>query len=158
MHWVDRGPEPAELGPVRSHYGPGWIRYYRHGQGSRPTDNYWLRFRGNLQGAFSSICVYCERLSGMEVDHFRPKSKFPEQVYEWSNWVLACRDCNFAKLDKWPTGGYVDPCARSRSARPDVFFRFDTLTGDIIPSSGLSQSRRLKAERPSRLLLDLATR
>jgi len=66
-------------------------------------------------------------------------------VYEWSNWVFACHDCNHSKGEKWPPGGYVDPCARSRSDRPETFFDFDTLTGEVLPREDLSPSRRRKA-------------
>ena len=50
-----------------------------------------------------------------------------------------------SKLDKRPPRGYVDPCAKSRSARPENFFDFDTRTGEIEPKSGLSPERRRKA-------------
>ena len=51
------------------------------------------------------------------------------------------------KGDKWPSGGYVDPCARSIPARPENFFDFDTLTGEILPKQGLSSGRSDKAQR-----------
>jgi uncharacterized protein (TIGR02646 family) len=145
MHWVDRGSEPNRLAAVRSRYTPRWVEHYRNGTGPRPGDSRWRDFRNDLGEVFFGLCGYCERASPGEVDHFRPKSKFPELVYEWSNWVFACHTCNSAKREKWPSGGYVDPCARSRSARPDNFFVFDTGTGAIKPKVGLSPARRKKA-------------
>ncbi len=79
------------------------------------------------------------------VDHLRPKSHFPEVVYEWSNWLFACHACNQAKGGKWPPGGYVDPCAASKQARPESYFIFDTLTGEILPKEDLTPRRRRKA-------------
>ncbi len=78
-------------------------------------------------------------------EHFRPKSKFPERVYEWSNWLFACHDCNLWKREQWPTGGYVDPCARTVAARPERFFDFDPDVGMIKPRAGLSPKRHQKA-------------
>ena len=146
MHWVDRGPEPDGLEGIRRRYTPAWIAFYKKGVGSRPTDSRWIEFRPDLMRIFSNLCAYCEADCKGEVDHFRPKSRFPELVYEWSNWLFACHDCNHAKLFKWPARGYVDPCANSESARPEHFFEFDTLTGEILPKVSLSQTRRRKAQ------------
>jgi uncharacterized protein (TIGR02646 family) len=146
MHWVDRGPEPVGLAVVRSRYTPGWVERYRNGIGPKPSDTHWRDFHGDLSKVFFSLCAYCEELCRGVVDHFRPTSKFPELVYRWSNWVFACQDgCNLLKSDKWPRGGYIDPCTRSRQGRPENFFGFDTLTGEIIPKAGLSPARRKKA-------------
>lgn len=146
MHRVDRGPAPGRLAGVRSRYTPRWIEHYRNGTGSRPSDSRWRDFRNDLSEAFFGLCGYCEESCLGVADHFHPKSKFPELVYDWSNWVFAChRGCNTAKGEKWPPGGYGDPCARSRLARPENFFAFDTRTGAIKPKDGLSPSRRKKA-------------
>lgn len=145
MHWVDRGPEPEGLGIIRSQYTPRWVEHYRYGSVPRPSDSRWRDFRADLSRTFFSLCAYCEEIDRGEVDHFRPKSKFPELVYEWSNWVFSCHFCNMSKLEKWPPRGYVNPCAKSRSARPENFFDFDTRTGEIEPRPGLSPERRRKA-------------
>ncbi len=145
MHWVDRGPEPDRLARVRAHYTPRWIAHYRHGSGTKPGDDQWRAFHDDLARVFFDLCAYCEEICRGEVDHFRPKSRFPEQVYEWSNWVFACHDCNHSKRDNWPARGYVDPCAKTLSARPKQFFDFDTLTGIIKPKGDLSIQRRQKA-------------
>lgn len=39
----------------------------------------------------------------------------------------------------------MDPCARSRSALPERFFTFDTLTLEVIARDGLNSGRRKKA-------------
>ncbi len=147
MHWVDRGPEPVGLEPVRSQYTPRWVVYYRNGVGQRPSDSHWRDFHQDLMEVFAGICAYCEEADKGEIDHFRPKSRLPELTYEWSNWVFACHNCNLAKGDKWPPGGYVNPCARSIPARPENFFDFDTVDCTIIPKAGLSRARHEKAVR-----------
>lgn len=147
MHWVDRGPEPTGLDEIRSRYTPGWVQHYRNGIGDRPTDARWRDFRDILSERFSSLRAYCERSCPGETDHFRPKGVFPELTYEWSNWLLACTPCNRAKGDKWPDGGYVDPCAELPPDRPENYFDYDTYTGDIVPRAGLSPEMRDKADR-----------
>ena len=127
---------------VRRTRTPPWVGYYRDGVGERPSDTRWRDFHEELGARFHNICAYCEETARGEVDHFRPKSKFPELVYEWSNWVFACHACNsIFKKDKWPKGGYVDPCAPSWNDRPENFFDFDTFTGELIPKHGLSEDQ-----------------
>lgn len=145
MHWVDRGVEPVKLPAIRARHGPKWVRYYRNNSGRKPTDSQWRKLINDLKSPFHGNCGYCETQCRGEVDHFRPKSRFPELVYDWSNWIFSCHDCNHAKLDNWPGRGYVDPSARSRSARPDRFFDFDIGTGMIMPKSNLSAGRHRKA-------------
>ena len=145
MHAVDRGEEPPKLKAVREKYTPKWVRYYRDGQGKKPTDDRWRKFQPDLSEVFSTLCAYCEESCKGDVDHFGPKSRYPARVYEWSNWVLACHTCNHGKGEKWPSGGYVDPCAKTRPAQPEAYFTFDTRTGEIVPRSGLSSHRRRKA-------------
>ena len=145
MHWVDRGPEPSGLEEVRGRYTPRWIGYYPERVGSRPTDSRWRDFRGDLGQRFHLQCGYCESICRGQVDHFRPKSTFPELVYEWSNWIFSCSACNQAKGDKWPEVGYVDPCVVSEPCRPENYFTFDTETGEIIPLDDLDQARDEKA-------------
>jgi len=145
MHWVDRGPEPAGLDTVREEHTPSWIEHYREDVGPVPTDDKWGDFRDDIVESFRGLCAYCEVTARGEVDHFRPKSKFPELVYAWSNLVFACHDCNMLKRNKWPGRGYVDPCAKTQPARPEIFFNFDLLTGEILVKSGLSPIRHSKA-------------
>ena len=145
MHWVDRGSEPDGLEAIRTRYTPRWIRHYRDNEGTRPGDARWRDFRDDLYTSFRGLCAYCEEQSNEELDHFRPVSKFPELVYQWSNWLLACTACNRAKGAKWPGEGYVDPCAKSMDQRPEAYFTFDTLTGSMLPRKGLSPERHVRA-------------
>jgi uncharacterized protein (TIGR02646 family) len=145
MHTVDRGPEPAGLKKARERLTPRWVRYYRERKGKKPADARWRDFQSALSEVFFNLCAYCEQVCKGEVDHFRPKSLFPEHVYEWSNWVYACHTCNHNKLEKWPRGGYVDPCAKSAQVRPEAHFDFDTKTAEIVPKTGATAVQRRRA-------------
>ena len=79
-------------------------------------------------------------------DHFRPRSKFPELTYEWSNWVFACFRCNDIKANLWPDSGYVDPCAIPPDGRPEAYFEVDVVTGEIIAKPSLSAADKSKAQ------------
>jgi hypothetical protein len=57
-----------------------------------------------IKGILSSMCscpcrcMYCEDSAANEVEHFRPKSLFPELVFSWINYLYSCGPCNRAKL------------------------------------------------------------
>ena len=146
MRWVERGPSPDGLQAIQMQYTPKWVAFYPERTGDEPKDTQWQKFSDDLAISFRGACGYCEEYCIGEVDHFKPKSKFPGLVYEWSNWVFACHSCNANKWNKWPGRGYVNPCARSRQARPECFFDFDPCNGHVSPNPGLSPVRngRLK--------------
>lgn len=47
-------------------------------------------------------CMYCLDSHGTDVDHFFPKSTYPERAFLWINMLLCCSGCNTAKLAKFP--------------------------------------------------------
>jgi hypothetical protein len=69
-------------------------------------------------------CAYCERtedyLGGeeaFEVEHFKPKSKFPDLICSYANLYYVCRGCNGHKSETWPSETqlsrgrrFADPC------------------------------------------------
>ena len=146
MHWVNRGPEPSGLSTIRNRFTPRWVQYYTQGVVSKPNDSHWLLFHDDLESVFRGLCAYCEETTKGEVDHFKPKSRFPKLVYSWSNWLFACHECNHAKLGTWPTAGYVDPCATSKQDHPERHFVIDTQTGRISPHGALGPQQRKKAQ------------
>ncbi|MXO55292.1 HNH endonuclease family protein [Pontixanthobacter gangjinensis] len=64
--------------------------------------NYWSRAAPELHAAYSGICAYTAVYLPQQgsVDHFRPKSAFPQLAYEWSNFRLASGRVNSAKGSK----------------------------------------------------------
>ena len=73
-------------------------------------------------------CGYCEDSVGDEVEHIRPKDLYPERVFAWENYLLACGPCNVGKKNRFSVirGGRVvdvtrrrgDPVRRPRSGPP----------------------------------------
>ena len=157
MRWVDRGIEPDGVAGYRRQFTQGWVDYFENRVGGRPTDSYWREFRGELGRRFANNCGYCERKCDADaddagrsptVDHFRPRNRYPRLTYQWSNWIYSCRRCNEDyKGGNWPPFGYVDPCAAAAAGRPDRYFDYSHVTGEIIPKSGLSEPDRNKALR-----------
>ncbi len=67
-------------------------------------------------------CAYCQTYNAGgawgDVEHFRPKSLFPNLAYDWDNYFYSCTICNNKKLDSWPaTGSYVRPDEGDPSVR-----------------------------------------
>ncbi|WP_299583575.1 HNH endonuclease [uncultured Microbulbifer sp.] len=48
-------------------------------------------------------CAFCEskpaESGNIEVEHFIPKSKYPDFAFDWDNFLPACRKCNRSKDD-----------------------------------------------------------
>ena len=73
-------------------------------------------------------CGYCEDSVGDEVEHIRPKDIYPEAVFVWENYLLACGPCNRGKNNRFSvirggrlidvTGGGNDPVRRPQSGSP----------------------------------------
>jgi uncharacterized protein (TIGR02646 family) len=73
------------------------------------TGSHYREFRPHVRRDFNQQCAYCLfeelLLGGMdncELDHFRPKSRFPSLVIDFYNLYYSCHPCNKIKLDKWP--------------------------------------------------------
>ena len=157
MRWIDRGPEPGGVQEYDREFTQGWVEYFTTRVGGRPDDSCWREFREILGGRSADNCWYCERRCPREagdggraptVDHFRPLSRFPELAYRWSNWIFSCYRCNAEnKEDKWPDSGFVDPSATDEKDRPELYFDYDTATGEIIPMPGLPSEARERAQR-----------
>ncbi|NOH60315.1 HNH endonuclease [Vibrio sp. RE88] len=67
-----------------------------------------------LKSASNNKCMYCESevltVDHGEIEHFRPRSKYPALIYDWNNLGFVCHRCNHAKLAKFDEGTpYIDP-------------------------------------------------
>ncbi len=57
--------------------------------------------RTHLVDMTQAHCAFCDGSVGAEsletIEHFRPKSRFPELAYRWDNLFLCCNACQAAK-------------------------------------------------------------
>jgi len=80
------------------------------------TDNQAFReIRSNLSAACGKRqrCCYCEDCLGTDIEHFHPKSLYPDQAFVWENYLYACTRCNRLKSNKFAvfqgnSNGYAD--------------------------------------------------
>jgi uncharacterized protein (TIGR02646 family) len=80
----------------------------RHTRTEQPRQ--WRRYqtyKRTLQREFREQCVYCRKADhgdrdSFGVDHFRPKSLFPQLAVDYTNLFYACNPCNARKGDYWP--------------------------------------------------------
>ena len=152
MRDVDRGAEPAGLATIRRQHTPGWVAHYKNRMGQKSSNlvNHWRDFRPELGARFNGKCGYCECACDARsdnagtLDHFRPRSKFPELTYEWTNWVFSCWPCNESKDDQWPETGYIDPCSADPDDRPEKYLDVND-QGRLLPKKTLAKPDRQKA-------------
>lgn len=100
-------------------------------------------------------CYYCERDRYRDIEHIKPKRHFPEECFNWSNYVYACAICNQDKkgdkygiinergeLTEFDRSWPVDVCIpKGRHALIDIrrenpfdFLMLDLETGLFLPS------------------------
>lgn len=104
------------------------------------TFSYYSSYKPVLREEFRFQCVYCRLPDGVKgqdnfgVDHYRPRSLFPELTTTYSNLFYACNACNRRKGDYWPSSDELraarfipNPCdcimfqhLRYRSARVEA--------------------------------------
>ncbi len=72
----------------------------------RTSESVWNKnyIKDGLLALSNSKCAYCETLlteesKYMEVEHFRCKKDFPDEVVVWRNLMPACKRCNGRKHD-----------------------------------------------------------
>ncbi|CUH58736.1 HNH endonuclease [Thalassobacter stenotrophicus] len=93
-------------------------------------------YKPELRADFGESCGYCNTpdyvLGGVrafQIDHFAPKSTFPERTTVYANLIYSCAFCNRAKWDTWigvdpdvpndGTHGFEDPCSAAYETHLD---------------------------------------
>ncbi len=121
--------------------------------------------RDALWEDFSGCCAYCEArctgrpgvsAQGETIDHFRPRSKFPNDWLNWLNLMYACTRCNETKGNAWPedadatnqrlsiinryrpVSAYVTPNAISAQRPAQEFFAYSLEDGTIAAAGHLT--------------------
>ncbi|GHU99396.1 hypothetical protein FACS189483_08610 [Spirochaetia bacterium] len=81
-------------------------------------------------------CAYCEcnvtESSYLEVEHYKPKSIYPEKVFDWENFLPSCSPCNKTK-GTHDTG--IAPIINPYITNPDDAFLYKRI--QIKPKEGV---------------------
>ncbi|CAM4175765.1 TIGR02646 family protein [Acinetobacter dispersus] len=81
-----------------------------------------------LFGTTSNKCAFCESFpadsGNIEVEHFNPKSLYPNQAFEWNNFLPSCRKCNGAKDDH---DTISEPIINPYDDNPEDYLEVDTI-------------------------------
>lgn len=112
--------------------------------------HYWERMgpkiqvdKAALQRAFHDKCAFCEapmaHVGRAQIEHYRPKQRFPALMFDWENWLLSCGRCNEKKWAHFPVCG-EKPCLLNPAGEdetPDEHLTF--INAQILPVSERGQ-------------------
>lgn len=131
---VDRGREPAVLARNEARWRQALLRARTPRGRERIQRRYQHRtIKQALVAAFHGKCAYCESFIRHaeygHIEHFRPRSKYPDLIFSWVNLLLACGVCNGReyKGEEFPLeaegGLLIDPC--SEEPAEHLVFEYD---------------------------------
>ena len=94
---------------------------------SSQVHNCYEKYKRSLLKRIGQYCSYCERPTDVNIEHVKPKSRYPELECDWENLLLACTNCNSTK-------GKKDPCFDSFlfPHRDNTFRAFHYSEGGIV--------------------------
>lgn len=103
-------------------------------------------------------CIYCEsKVSHVypgDVEHIRPKSKYPEGTFEWENLGYVCFECNNRKRDEYnEESPFINPYEEEpsdflRALGAVIYHRPGNVRGEITEKTlGLNRSALLDMRR-----------
>lgn len=128
---VVRSPKPAILLKKEAEWRNTLRRATTQAQKERALSKYrHVQIQKALKAMLHGKCAYCEskieHISDAHIEHYKPKSRFPELAFDWDNLLLACGKCNSTKHkgDRFPEtsegGPLINPCTDD----PDAHFTF----------------------------------
>ncbi len=134
MICVNRGTEPAGFTQRAQNW---WARFNaeRIDDDKLTISKFWNKVRREVQADAEQLylrshgkCAFCESrmadVANPHVEHYRPKSKFPELAFTWNNWLLSCKRCNDKKWVHFPMCD-TEPCLIDpASENPEVHIEF----------------------------------
>lgn len=78
-------------------------------------------------------CMYCSDSHGTDIEHFRPKTPYPDRMFRWTNLLLGCSGCGRLKGDRFPLDAAARPLLIDPTdENPWDFLDFDPRTGNIV--------------------------
>ncbi len=84
------------------------------------TSNTPLKYDGEdvkiaLFDLYHGKCAYCEQLSNLEIEHYRPKEAYFWLKIEWTNLLYSCHDCN-----RVGSKGALFPTLKDKISTPEL--------------------------------------
>lgn len=76
-------------------------------------------------------CMYCLDSHGTDIEHFWPKSPYPERMFVWPNLLLCCAECGRFKGEKFPLADGAPLLLDPTDDSPWDHLDFDPETGNI---------------------------
>ena len=111
------------------------------------SDTCYQAIRNSLAVMTQEHCAFCDGPIGSEsretVEHFKPKSRFPELAYAWDNLLPCCDKCQSVKLEQF------DEALLKPDALDYIFHHYFTVnyhTGDIEPSPHVDENAQHRAK------------
>jgi uncharacterized protein (TIGR02646 family) len=79
-------------------------------------------------------CVWCADSRAADVEHYRPKARYPEAVFVWENLLWACSPCNRKKGAQFPVAEDGAPLLLDPTRQdPWDHLVFEPDTGQFVP-------------------------
>ena len=106
-------------------------------------DAMWLHYRhpSIKERLFASShykCAFCETKPGesgnIEVEHFIPKSLYPDFAFDWNNFLPVCRKCNESKRSH---DTKKEPIVNPSIEDPEKIFKYNFLDIDSLSTSDI---------------------
>jgi uncharacterized protein (TIGR02646 family) len=101
-------------------------------------------------------CAYCDgypldTICTPTIDHFQPKSKFPELAFTWDNLFLCCQFCQGSegKADSWNADALKPDQADYQFEK---YFYYEYETGRLHPNSSATPDDQHRAEATIKLM------
>jgi hypothetical protein len=126
---------------------------------SPPEFSDYRLYKPFLRKDFLARCAYCERtehyLGGeeaFEVEHSKPKARFPDLVCSYGNLYYVCRKCNAHKSEAWRSASqaqrglrFADPCSEDLYA--EHVQELDDGSLDSLTPCGLYSNSHIRLDR-----------
>lgn len=82
----------------------------------------------------SQRCMYCHDSHGSDIEHFWPKTPYPNKMFLWDNMLLCCTECGRAKGDVFPLAGGMPLIVDPTVEEPWSYIDFDPDIGVLVPT------------------------
>ena len=87
----------------------------------------------NFHCSFCGIYPLKQFAGGRSIDHFKPKTKFPEKAFDWNNLFISCSDCQNIKGGNFPDIEPIKP--DNPNYNFDYWFKINWENNFIIPNT-----------------------